>query len=226
MTPKEALAVLKAAYRTPDLEDATIRLYVGKLAAVPPRVLGAVVDRAIERCRFFPSIAELLEVASALSPSGHPGPEEAWALVAGLEEDDTVVWTDQIAHAWGVASQCLPDRVAARLAFVEVYRKQLAEAAPAPRWWASVGHDVGRRAGPVQDAVLVGRLSAGEGRAALPPESWPASLRPALPPGPPDAHAEDVKGLIHGLMERLQTSDDDAARAKARQLLKDSHAAD
>ena len=221
MTPKEALAVLKAAYRIPDLEDETIRLYLGKLAGIPAAVLAHTGDRAIARCKFFPSIAELLEVASAVAPSGHPGPEEAWALVAGLTEDETVVWTDQIAHAWGVASQCLPDRVAARLAFVEVYRKQLAEAPPRPRWWASLGHDPTRRAAPVQDAALAGRLSAGEARAALPPESWPESLRPALPPGPADHadHAEDVKGLIHGLVEKLHADEDAAARAKARRLL-------
>lgn len=225
MTPKEALAVLKAAYRIADLEEETIRLYVKKLASVPHQVLGAVVDRAIERCKFFPSIAELLEAASALTPSGHPGPEEAWALVARLIEADTVVWTDQIAHAWGVASQCLPDRVAARLAFVEVYRKQVAEAPPRPHWWASVGHDPSQRAAPVQDAVLAGRLSAGEARAALPPESWPESLQPALPPGHSE-HAKDLKGLVHGMVEKLQAGEDDAARAKARRLLgkEESHA--
>ena len=81
------------------------------------------------------------------------------------DESATVVWTQDMASAWGIALPLLEegDQVAARMAFVEQYRK-LVQAArdrgePA-RWTPSLGTDVGGRERALMDAVERGRLTA------------------------------------------------------------------
>lgn len=212
MIAEEAVAVLRAAFRVPDLEAATIRLYVAKLGAIPPKMLTSTVNAAIERCKFFPTIAELIELASGFTGArdGHLGLEEAWALVAGLSEDDSVVWTDEIAEAYRVASRVLPDRVGARMAFGAAYRRRLEQARQTGkhvRWWASLGWDVNRRAQAVEDAVALGRLSAPEARGLLPPGEPTAAEAPA-------GRSPGVDSLVGALVETLSTRQREEVRRR------------
>lgn len=134
----------------------------------------------------------------------HLGPEAAWALVGHTTEDDTVVWTDEIAGAFGAVRLLLEeDHVAARMAFLEIYREKLAQARltrmPA-RWSASVGTDPTRRAGPLTAAVAAGRLSMAAVQSMLPAHEWPQQWR-ALP-----EHAEaprETENLVRDLAARL-----------------------
>lgn len=148
---------------------------------------------------------------------GHPGPEEAWALVGGMTEDDTVVWTEEIAEAWGVVRH-LEDRVAARMAFLEVYRTKLgvarAEQRP-PRWTASVGWDPTKREGALREAEAQGKLS-------------PAVVRAALPPVEPTQKAltegqivgrEQVKDLVRQIGARLAVDRREARGAELKSEL-------
>jgi len=120
---------------------------------------------------------------------GHPGPEIAWAMVARLGEDDSVVWTEEIAQSFGLVRGMLSDRVGARLAFIESYRSKLAIARAekrGPVWWASLGYDPAGRASVVLEALEQGRLPAAAARRMLPPHQWPTELQPdyrALPDG-------------------------------------------
>ena len=151
----------------------------------------------------FPKPAELRDLLQA--EDGHPGPEEAWTLVAHLKEGETVVWTDPIAWAWLVAAEVMPDRVAARLAFVEVYRREVAAArgrGGSARWWASLGWEVAGRAAPVLEAVRLGRLTEDRVRHLLPLEAHGApSGIPALPAGrlTDGPSVEDVHALVETL---------------------------
>ena len=93
---------------------------------------------------------------------GRPGPDEAWAMLP-FDEASTVVWTDEIAEAWGIAKPLLDsrDKAGAQRAFREAYTRKVMEAReqrkPA-RWWVSLGHDKGGREGPVMETVRMGRL--------------------------------------------------------------------
>lgn len=191
-----ALAVTAEVTAT-TLSDAAILVMAHRLC---PRQ-AADVKLALERCQSecraggfsLSAVLERLE-------DGHLGPEAAWALVAELTEDDTIVWTDQIAEAWGVARGCGPDHVAARLAFVEVYRRTLATARTVgspPRWWTSLGHNVSGRAGAILEAVACGRLPEHRARELLSPTAWPQEWLLALPaeaePRPGAALAESVE---------------------------------
>lgn len=123
-----------------------------------PMVIGALAKvRREVRGRF-----TLADVLSRLD-DGRPGPEEAWAIVP-KSELDTAVWTEEMAEAFGVANPLLQmgDRVAARVAFVEAYRRLVQQARDERRpvkWTPTLGHDPRGRAGALMDAARKGRVS-------------------------------------------------------------------
>jgi hypothetical protein len=104
----------------------------------------------------------LQDVASRID-DGRPGIEEAWAMLP-QDEDSSVVWTAEMATAWGIASQLLADgdRIAARMAFKEAYTRLVTQAREAMKpttWMPSFGHNREGRASAVTDAVRLGRIS-------------------------------------------------------------------
>jgi hypothetical protein len=105
---------------------------------------------------------------------GRPGPEEAWAtVVQTANEAVTVVWTDEMRVASFVASPLLRDgdKVAARMAFTESYRKAMQRARDVGlpvRWTISLGHDPAGREGPIREAVEKERLTLDHVRDFLP----------------------------------------------------------
>jgi hypothetical protein len=94
-------------------------------------------------------------------------------------ELDSVVWTDEMAHAWGVALPLLGagDIAGARTAFGNVYAKAVLDArirrAPV-HWIPSLGSDVACRESVLLDAVRKRRLSAAHVRQLLPSERMSA----------------------------------------------------
>lgn len=94
---------------------------------------------------------------------GRPGADEAWAMMP-FDESQSVVWTDDMAQAFGVCGPLLQqgDKVAARMAFKEAYAKLVAKAKDAGvpvTWTASLGHDKNGRDAVLQEAIERGRLS-------------------------------------------------------------------
>lgn len=125
---------------------------------------------ALTRCRReLRGRLTLAEIVLRLD-DGRPGVEEAWALVP-KSEAETGVLTDEIAAAMGVALPLLPDQIAARMAFKEVYQAEIVRARnerrPA-RWFASLGHDKDLREGPLKLAVEKGRLPTAQLQALIP----------------------------------------------------------
>lgn len=129
------------------------------------------VMRSLARCRKelrgFPTPADII----ARIEDGHPGPEEAWAMLPEGEEQ-TVVWTPEIREAYSRnAALIADDRVAGRMAFRETYAKLLSDARatgkPA-KWEVSLGHDPEQRERALQDAVRLSRISQDEAKRLLP----------------------------------------------------------
>lgn len=116
---------------------------------------------------------------------GRPGPEEAWAMIP-RSESESVVWNDEISAAFAVANPLLAegDHIAARMAFIEAYKKNLAKARDAHlpvRWIPSLGHEKAGRADAIQLAEAKGRLTHDQARTLLPqiPATKPAGeMRP------------------------------------------------
>lgn len=96
---------------------------------------------------------------------GRLAPNEAWALaVKAKDERETVVWTNEIAQAWGTASAMLgSDKVGARMAFLDAYGRIVRESRElgrAPVIQVSEGHDVDLRKHAIEAAQASGLLTA------------------------------------------------------------------
>ncbi|WP_425155516.1 hypothetical protein [Candidatus Palauibacter sp.] len=136
-----------------------------------------------ERGRFMPLPAD---VVAALGPAaGAPGPEEAWskAVAARIwDEEATVVIERAIFEAFPLA--LWPDRVAARMAFLEVYPAKLREYGA--EMSVSLGWDRADRETALAEAVADGRI--GSERA--------LSLMPELQDRLPAVRSPDEPELI------------------------------
>jgi hypothetical protein len=157
-----------------------------------------------QRGRFVPTPADVIAQFAALAEAdGRPGPEEAWALsLAARDEDETVVWTREMADAWFVARPVLAlgDEIGARMAFREAYCRLVAEARQrreAPAWAPALGHDASRRVAAISAAVRSGRLDQSELLALAPPPRADVLLL-AAPEG------DEVGGPTEAVRQRLR----------------------
>lgn len=158
--------------------------------------------RDTQRGRFVPTPADILaQIELAASNDGRPGPEEAWGIAArGADEAATVVWTEEIAAAWGVALPImrLGDEVGARMAFKESYSGLVGAARRARRairWQASIGHDRAQRDSALREALAMGRRVEGaEDLLCLPAPRDESRLLLAGP---------DAVAMPEGIRERL-----------------------
>ncbi|MDH4329924.1 MAG: hypothetical protein OEW25_01025 [Nitrospira sp.] len=122
--------------------EPTVKAIEQELSAYPEAdVLGA-----IRKCQG--ELARRVTLADILDriPSQHPGVEEAWVLVSQTMNNEhiSIVWTDQMRKAFGAAVAVQDDKIAARMAFKEVYSRELREARANhvfPVWNVSLGYD-------------------------------------------------------------------------------------
>lgn len=182
-----------------------------------------------QRGRFPPVPADILaQIEGAAENDGRPGAEEAWAACQpAADQSRTVVWTAEMAEAWGIAWPLLHnhgDEVGARMAFKEAYTRLLADARKQRRpiaWSATLGHDEAMRADALREAVTIGRLPL----TALPAPSGPVAGLIELvqrPRGVP----EHVKAKVQALRFAETPLQQQAREARERDaVLKAAHAA-
>lgn len=182
LTTEQHEQVLELVYATAEVLGQEMRPSAGMLIAddLSGYPFGEI-RRALARCR-----AELhgkLTLASIIerlpSANAHLLPNEAWArALHSTDEQETVVWTPEIARAFGVAKPVLDggDKVGARMAFLAAYEREV-EAAKTegrpPEWQVSLGHDQQRREIVLTDAVNAGKLPAPKVAHLLPPPDKP-----------------------------------------------------
>lgn len=188
MKRNDAIAATFAAVGQ-ELSDMALAVICKDLEGYPARELAA----ALQRCRKELKRIALVDIIDRI-PGGLPGPEEAWAIVASSLTDErlTLVWTDEIAQAFGVALGLQDDPVAARMAFKETYsrlRSESRDAGKPVKWRASLGHDPAGREGPLLDAAEKGRLPVPYVQSLL-PHLEPAHPRIAALLEPPQAQIE------------------------------------
>ena len=126
---------------------------------------------ALTKCRkelrTFPTVSDIVSRID----DGHPGVEEAFAMLP-KSEDDSVVWTPEMAEAHrALGSLPEEDPIAARMAFKEIYPKFVARAREFGRpavWNVSLGHDTTNREAVVLDAHRKLRISDQQAQALLP----------------------------------------------------------
>lgn len=118
---------------------------------------------ALTRCRRELKRITLSDIIDRI-PGGHPGVEEAWAIAVTVMRDEnaTVVWTNEIREAYGVAAALTDDLVAARMAFKETYLARVGEARASGKlvsWSVSLGWDKQQREVAIREAFERGRLT-------------------------------------------------------------------
>ena len=126
--------------------------------------------------RFVPTPADVIgQIEGFMAKDGRPEADEAWAIaVTSVDEDATVVWTEETAQAWAVAKSVMDmgDEVGARMAFKAAYSRFVEEARATrsrTQWAVSLGADKSRQAAALTSAVAQNRL----GREMLPAPELP-----------------------------------------------------
>lgn len=109
--------------------------------------------------QFAPKPADILNQFK--KHDGRPGAEEAWAMTP-KSEADSVIWTQEIATAFGAACPLIDDgdMIGARMVFKEAYQRELDQSARTPvKWIPSFGTDKAGREKAVTNAVSKNRIS-------------------------------------------------------------------
>lgn len=160
-----------AAFYDAPMNELKLKLFASELQDLPTEGVAAAFAnfRRQNGRRQLPMPADIREYIRSASPAGHPGVEEAWAIVP-KSESDSVVWTKQIAEAFYACMSLIEeDPIAARMAFKEKYQQiMLTQSSTAPEWSASLGHSKLGRVSVLLEAVNKKRLLPQEARKLLP----------------------------------------------------------
>lgn len=140
------------------ISDAAVKAMVAELSSYPE----SDVLVALTRCRKELRRVTLADILDRI-PGGHLGVEEAWAIVSrGLQDESiSMVWTDEMAQAFGPALALAHDPVAARMAFKEAYTRLVQDAKAMnskPVWKVSLGFDMQGRERALREAIEKGRI--------------------------------------------------------------------
>jgi len=153
----QAIAVTAELTNT-QLSEAAARVMATDLAEYPENQ----VLKALTRCR--KELKGRLTIADVVTrlDDGRPGAEEAWAMIP-RDEATTVVWTEEMAQAWGIALPLIEngEDIPARMAFKEFYLKAVQDARTEHKlvkWQASLGHSAEGRVNALMKAAEDGRL--------------------------------------------------------------------
>lgn len=154
-----------------DLSEAAARVMAQDLAEYP---LNQVL-KALTKCRR--EVKGRLRICDVISrlDDGRPGAEEAWAMIP-KDESGSVVWTAEMAEAYGIVYQLLADgdSIQARMAFIETYKSRVdaarLEKVPV-QWIPSLGFDKQARESALLIAVEKGRITQQHALSLLPPAS-------------------------------------------------------
>lgn len=154
----EFTAIFKSAMEVYDkaLSLDALNIWWATMADISIEDFRKAMTRHITTSQFFPKPADIL---NNFRKSDKPGAEEAWAMIP-KNESDSVVWTNDMAVAFGAASPLLKDgdAIGARMAFKEVYERECAKNNPT-KWIPSFGMDRSGREAVLQKAVSLKRLT-------------------------------------------------------------------
>lgn len=151
-----------------ELSDTALEIMVRDLQRYEAGSVISALERCARECKYKLTLADIIERLD----DGRPTPEEAWNTV-DFDERATNVWTAEMSAAFFVALESIEnrDRIGARMAFLEVYRRKVAEARAAGQpveWLVSLGHDKEGRLTAIRDALDKQRITVEQARHYLP----------------------------------------------------------
>jgi hypothetical protein len=147
-----------------EVTEERLAIYARELCDLPQEQLRKGFGRATHELKFFPKIAEIRELAAGPSTDGRPGPEESWARMPKGDrmELDTVIWCEEEEIAYSAARPLLleGDQIAARMCFLERYKRALMDSKGKPvKWVVSPGTDANDRLLRLAEGVRQSRIS-------------------------------------------------------------------
>lgn len=154
------------------LSDRAMAAAFAQLSAYPLDIVLAAIDSHMldpRRGQYAPKPADIVAQIEAGSPRlNRLSADEAWAMMPASEEESTV-WTDEMAQAFAIASPLLADgdRIGARMAFKGAYERlseQNRAAGKPVRWVISRGWNADNLESVVRDAVRLGRITPDQAR--------------------------------------------------------------
>lgn len=153
------------------LSEAAIAMVVRQVQRYPFDAVIRALERCANECKRGLTLADIVERID----DGRPSVEEAWARVP-KDEYSAAVMCDEMLIAWGAASQLYAsgDHVAARMAFKEVYEREIrnARAAGEPaKWILSAGWDRMATEAAALDGVKAGQITFDHATQLLAPEA-------------------------------------------------------
>jgi hypothetical protein len=143
-----------------EMTEEAAKFIAHKLASIPDKLIDAALNLCAEEMTGRLTLSAILDRINW----GHPGVEHAWAhCLPAIDERKSIVWTEEMSEAFGAARPLLQagDRVAARMAFKEVYIELLRTAKHERRkaiWTPSLGHNREEREAVLLEAYTAGRL--------------------------------------------------------------------
>ena len=144
-----------------DLNPELIKAFEMKLRQYPQEWVLKALNRCASEVSGKLTLAHV--VTRVFESDGRPTPEEAWNMLP-KDEGASVVWTDEMASAFGVIYDNMDDRVASRMGFIECYKNYVREARDKgvmPKWSLSPGFDSRGRDAALIDALDKKRVSLG-----------------------------------------------------------------
>lgn len=154
------------------LSDRALAAAFAQLSTYPLNVVLAAINAHMldpRRGQYAPKPADIVAQIEAGSPRlNRLSADEAWAMMPASEEE-SIVWTDEMAQAFAIASPLLADgdRIGARMAFKGAYERlsEQNRAAGRPvKWTVSRGWNADNLESVVRDAVRLGRISPEQAR--------------------------------------------------------------
>ena len=183
------------------LSEAALRLIVRQIARYPYDAVIRALERCANECTRGLTLADIVQRID----DGRPSVEEAWARVP-KSENDAACMSDEMRIAWGAARLLYydGDHIAARMAFKEVYVRELADARASgkpPHWILSAGYDRSATDAAAIEGVTSGKISIDHARLLVSPEGSERLVRgvgiPALPaPTPDPAYQEEIRARL------------------------------
>lgn len=163
---------------------------------------------ALQACRKelgrFPTVSDIISRVEA--KDGRPGVEAAWAMIP-LDERSSVVWTPEMATAYGLAAPLMgSDAIAARMAFKEQYLAEVKisrEQKRPVKWSLSGGYDKESRKAAIQLAIDAGRITPSEAARIMPELEKPTDKLAIAGPSEPEVSPEIARERIRELISNI-----------------------
>jgi hypothetical protein len=192
------------------------------LADYPFSLIKQAVKAHAKTAKFAPAPADIISLLEA--GNKRPTADEAWGIVPKSEQD-SAVWTDEMAAAWLLASPLYygGDKIGARMTFKSVYERECSEALIMQKpinWWLSRGDNKSHLENTVINAEIRGLLTQQQVRNVLvgnePPKMNPAALIAKL--GGDDEKRKSALAWCHQSKTMLDESEATESEIRRQQL--------